>query len=185
VSGLAKGCDTAGHVGALRAHGITTAVLAHGLDSIYPKENRSLAENILSNDGLLISEYLVGQKPIGSFFVERDRIQAGLSDCVFVVETGIKGGTMHTVKYCLEYERILACLQHPQEMHNEIKVQGNRALIADQKGAPVFSVSDIKGLISMVRAYYGSSSRGNGCGEGINKATVNDEPHNEQLDLWD
>lgn len=151
VSGLAIGCDTAGHIGALVERSTTTAVLAHGLDTIYPKENKALADQILSADGLLISEYFVKQRAMGNFFVERDRIQAGLSDSVIVVETDIKGGTMHTVKYCLKYQRILACLNHPTEYHHEPKVQGNRMLINEKKAIPIISKEDIDNIISLIR----------------------------------
>ena len=99
VSGLALGCDTGGHIGCLEKSGKTIAVLAHGLDSIYPSQNRDLAKRILSADGLLVSEYSFGTSVRGPYFVERDRIQAGLSNQVIVVETGIKGGTLHTVGF--------------------------------------------------------------------------------------
>lgn len=183
VSGLAKGCDTAGHLGALKTHGLTAAVMAHGLDTVYPKENRGMADDILASNGLLISEYFVGQKPIGNYFIERDRIQAGLSACVFVVETDIKGGTMHTVKYCLEYKRILACLQHPTELHEEPKVQGNRMLIAEGKGDAVYSASDIKELIKKVKKAFCVGEYKVGDCENTDKSNIVDL--NTQLGLWD
>lgn len=98
VSGLALGCDTAGHLGALNAGGATTAFLAHGLDSVYPQENKNLAEDIVSRGGLLLSEYPIGTQVNRYNLVARDRLQAGLSDATLVVQTGEKGGTMHAVK---------------------------------------------------------------------------------------
>lgn len=65
---------------------------------IYPAKNKQLAETILNNNGALISEYPLGTKIFRNCFVNRDRIQSGLSFGVFVIETGIKGGTMHTVR---------------------------------------------------------------------------------------
>ena len=98
VSGLALGCDTAGHKGAIAGGGVTTAVLAHGLNTIYPPENEGLAAKILETGGLLLSEYPVGT-PVNRYnLVARDRIQAGLSDAVLVVQTKIHGGTMHAVR---------------------------------------------------------------------------------------
>jgi DNA processing protein len=94
VSGLAPGCDTAGHRGALDAGGVTTAFLAQGLDTV----DSPLAEEILAKGGLLMSEYPVGEAVRARNLVSRDRLQAGLSDAVLVVQTGVKGGTMHAVR---------------------------------------------------------------------------------------
>lgn len=143
VSGLAVGCDTAGHIGSLNKHGKTTAILAHGLDKIYPKENRTLAQDIIDNDGLLISEYHVGQSPLANYFVERDRIQAGLSLGIFVVETDIKGGTMHTVKFATEANRVISTLNHPKDKLDYPKTRGNQFLIKEKGAIPVGNESDI------------------------------------------
>jgi DNA processing protein len=94
VSGLAPGCDTAGHRGALDAGGVTTAFLAQGLDTV----DSPLAEEILAKGGLLMSEYPVGEAVRARNLVLRDRLQAGLADAVLVVQTGVKGGTMHAVR---------------------------------------------------------------------------------------
>ena len=98
VSGLALGCDTAGHHGALDAGGVTTAFLAHGLDTVYPAENKSLAMEIVDNGGLLMSEYPVGVNANRYNLIARDRLQAGLADATLVVQTAVKGGTMHAVR---------------------------------------------------------------------------------------
>jgi DNA processing protein len=151
VSGLAKGCDTAGHTGCLNRKGITAAVLAHGiLNPVYPKENRELAKKILDTGGLLISEYFLHQKPMQNFFIERDRIQAGLSDFVFVIETGIKGGTMHTVNFACESGITLYAYNHPKAYLNEDKVQGNQQLIKDKKAIPIGNPEDITSLITHI-----------------------------------
>jgi DNA processing protein len=145
VSGLAIGCDASGHIGCLDKNGITTAVLAHGLDQVYPKENKLLAKRILDNNGLLISEYFVGYAPQANFFVERDRIQAGLSKGIIVVETDIKGGTMHTVRFGIDNGRKIAAfymsnrnfLEHP-------KSQGNQKLINEGVATALTSPEDIE-----------------------------------------
>ncbi|WP_146217413.1 DNA-processing protein DprA [Chitinophaga sp. S165] len=157
VSGLAVGCDTAGHKGAIKGGGSTTAVLAHGLDYIYPKENQELAQEILDKDGVWISEYFVKTKAHPNFFVERDRIQAGLSHSVIVVETGIKGGTMHTVKYCEEFNRRLVCLNHPEKYLQNEKVQGNQMLINDGRAYAVSSSEEIDMLSYLVLGDYFAS----------------------------
>lgn len=114
VSGLAIGCDTAAHSGCLSVHGETIAVLAHGLDRVYPAVNRELVGEILDTGGCLLSEYPPKTRPFPANFVERDELQAGLSDGVIVVETGVKGGTMHTVRFSQEQRKPLACVKHPQ-----------------------------------------------------------------------
>jgi len=142
VSGLAKGIDAAAHQGALRANGITIAVLAHGLDTIYPSKNKELAKAILENNGALVSEYPWGTKANRRYFVDRDRIQSGLSLGVFVVETGIKGGTIHTVKFCKEQKRILVVLKHPSDLIDHPKTSGNAQLISEKQADIVFENDD-------------------------------------------
>ena len=137
VSGLAHGCDTYAHMGCVESNGIGVAVLAHGLDKVYPVANRDLAVSLLDNGGCLVSEYPVGMKPVRSAFVERDRIQSGLSDAVFVIETDEKGGTMHTVQFAREQSRRLACIDHPPQLHLENKTRGNQKLIDDGWAEPV------------------------------------------------
>lgn len=113
VSGLAEGIDAAAHRGCVEANGQTIAVLSHGLGMIYPATNRNLAEDIVDKGGCLLSEYPPFKKPTRYSFVDRDRIQSGLCKAVLVVETAEKGGTMHTVKFCVNQGRILfATLPH-------------------------------------------------------------------------
>jgi len=99
VSGLAWGIDTAAHTAAVDAHGCTWATLPAGLDLVFPPSNAALAGRIVEEGGALISEYLPGTRPHPTFFVERDRLQAALSQAVIVIETGLSGGTMHTVRF--------------------------------------------------------------------------------------
>jgi DNA processing protein len=107
VSGLAIGVDTLSHQAALRAGGRTIAVMAGGLDSIYPKQNALLADEILERDGALVSEQALGVPPTPRNLVQRDRLQSGLSVATFVMQTDIKGGSMHTVRYTLQQNRLL------------------------------------------------------------------------------
>ncbi|SKC19557.1 DNA-processing protein DprA, partial [Dyadobacter psychrophilus] len=154
VSGLAIGCDTAGHTGCLNKFGYTTAVLAHGLDSLYPAKNKYLAEKILDQDGLLISEYTIGMKAQSNFFVERDRIQAGLSQAVIVVETDIKGGTMHTVKFAGNNKRIVATYNHDPKYLSHPKTQGNQYLIKNGTAKPLSTPESIENLKSTLLDFY-------------------------------
>ncbi len=109
LNGLAIGCDTQALEGAVAANGKVVAVMPGGLDEIYPKSNVKLAEKIVQNGGCLISEYPNGTKPQRYTFVQRDRIQAMLSNKVFVVDAEKEGGTMHTVEYAVKLARPLGC----------------------------------------------------------------------------
>lgn len=137
VSGLALGCDMYGHLGCLDENGKTVAVMPCGLDTIYPAKNKPLAKEILEKGGCLISEYPIKSKIFKNFFVERDRLQSGLSNGVLVVETGEKGGTLHTVGYALDYKRVLACYNHPSKYLTEPKTFGNQKLIRENKALSV------------------------------------------------
>ena len=143
VSGLANGIDAAAHQGALDAKGLTVAILAHGLDTIYPAKNRKLAEAILRNRGALVSEYPWGRKSSRNYFVARDRIQSGLSFGTFVVETGIEGGTMHTVRFCKDQKRTLIVLRHSSEFIKYPKTFGNAELISKNLADMVFEIDNI------------------------------------------
>jgi len=144
VSGLAFGCDTAAHKGCLEAGGKTVAVLAHGLDMVFPSENEALAREITEKGGCLVSEYLPDQKPMNYTFVERDRIQSGLSNGVIVVESDLKGGSMHTARYCLAQGRKLGCLEYSDKNLDSEMTLGNEKLIAEDGAMPLKDVQDLE-----------------------------------------
>ncbi|WP_350298129.1 DNA-processing protein DprA [Pseudomonas putida] len=108
VSGLALGCDGLAHQAALDSGGHTVAVLAHGLQMIAPSQHKKLAHNILESGGALISEYPFGQKVFPQQFVKRDRTQAGLAQGVVMIQSDIKGGSLHASRAALDYNRWLA-----------------------------------------------------------------------------
>lgn len=99
VSGLAFGCDAAAHRGCIDAGGKTIAIVATGLDQIFPKEHKALQESILANGGLVISEQPSGVKANPSRFIARIRLQAALSDFVVVAQCPAKSGTLYTVDF--------------------------------------------------------------------------------------
>ena len=98
ISGLARGIDTVAHETALASGGKTVAVLAGGLDQVYPAENEELFERIKST-GLVLSEMPLGQKAIRQYFPARNRILSGLSDLVAIMEAGEFSGTLHTASF--------------------------------------------------------------------------------------
>lgn len=106
VSGLALGIDSIAHQATLDSGGKTISVLVD-VDNIQPSSNRKLADNILTNDGLLVAEMPPGTKIIPSMFAKRDRIQSGLSLAIFPIETNIDGGTMHAVNAALKENRLI------------------------------------------------------------------------------
>ena len=139
VSGLAKGIDSFSHIGALNAKGKTIAVLGSGLDNIYPKENIKLVEEIINNNGLVISEYPLGTKPLKYHFPARNRIISGLSDSVLVVEARKNSGTNITVDFALEQGKDVFVI--PGNIYSKTS-DGTNFLITE--GAiPVMSYKDI------------------------------------------
>ena len=135
ISGLAMGCDTYAHKGCLDANGMTVGVLSSGLDTMYPIQNRELAERIIENNGCLLSEYPIGFTSFKNNFIERDRIESGLSLGTIVIEANIKSGTMHTANFTLEQERVLACFN--------INKSGNKFLLENDKAISINGKEDM------------------------------------------
>ncbi len=104
VSGLALGIDTESHVGGLQGVGSTVAVLGCGLDVVYPRQNKKLFQEI-AEQGVLVSEYPLGTRPEGFRFPARNRIIAGLSKGVVVVEAARRSGSLITAQMALDYNR--------------------------------------------------------------------------------
>lgn len=110
VSGLAYGIDAAAHRAALEAGGTTIAVLAHGLDTIYPPGNRQLAEDILRGGGALLSEYSEGIPAYKAHFLARNRIVSGLCDVLVVIEAAARSGTLSTAAHALRQGKTVCAI---------------------------------------------------------------------------
>ncbi|MDK2584724.1 DNA-processing protein DprA [Romboutsia sedimentorum] len=135
VSGLAIGCDEQAHRGCVDVNGNSVAVLPCGLDRTYPSINEKLAYDILKNNGCLVSEYPIGINIFKTNFIERDRIQSGLSSGVIVCESSIKGGTMHTANFAINQKKVLACL--------DIDCSGNQKLIKENRCMTIKDENDL------------------------------------------
>jgi DNA processing protein len=120
VSGLAKGIDTLAHGAALKHHTQTVAVMGGGLDSVYPAANRELAAAIIDKGGALVSEQPFGARPNAGNLIARNRLQSGLAAAVIVAQTGVRGGSMHTVRHAASQGRpIFAPVPHAAHEQSE------------------------------------------------------------------
>jgi DNA processing protein len=138
VSGVARGIDTVAHSAALDAGGATIGVLGHGIDLVYPPENRALFTRI-REAGLLLTEMPPGEGPKAGNFPRRNRLIAALSEAVVVVEMGLKSGAQHTVTFALEQGKEVMAVPGPMGREQSA---GTNQLIKD--GARmVTSVEDI------------------------------------------
>ncbi len=143
ASGMAIGCDTAAHRGALNVVGTnqTIAVLAGGVDYIWPAENESLYWEIVAR-GAVISEMPVGFVPIATNFIQRNRWVAGLCDKLILGEADINSGSMATARFAIEYGReIWAIPSHPADSRST----GPNSLIASHAAKLCSGVSDFFG----------------------------------------
>ena len=146
ISGLALGCDTFAHKSSIKMQVPTLAILPNGLDQIYPKENFNLALEIIEYGGCLVSEYPIGIKPTRYQFVARDRIQAGLSKVGFLLESSIKGGSMHCMKKLEKLGRKISYLAASESSINSEAWSGNRYFESKYKSleiSPTFSNEEI------------------------------------------
>ena len=138
MSGLARGIDFEAHTGALEVGGSSIAVLGNGLDIIYPPEHHDLYQS-LEKKGLIVSEFPIGRRADRKSFPMRNRIIAGLSEGTIVVESGIKGGSLITANFALEYGRAVFAI--PGRL-DALQSQGCLALI--KEGATMLtSLKDI------------------------------------------
>lgn len=105
ISGLAFGIDAIAHKAALKNNLQTVGVLGHGLDQMYPQEHTHLARDMLKHNGGILTEFRSKTKPDKHNFPVRNRIVAGMSDAVIVIETGLKGGSMITAELANGYNK--------------------------------------------------------------------------------
>ena len=139
VSGLALGVDAIAHRTAIMCGGKTIAVLAHGLDYCYPPEHRELKQQILDTDGLLVSAFPEGNRPIREQFLARNELLVRLSDFVLVTCCPHKSGVKNTVKHAAELGRDVFVIPGPVD---DPSYAGTVEII-DNGGVPVGSPEDL------------------------------------------
>lgn len=149
ISGLAQGIDAAAHRGALQAGltgGGTIAVLGTGADVVYPRNHAELVRRILAEGGLIISEFPLGTPARPHHFPRRNRIVAGLSHGVLVVEAALKSGSLLTARLAIEMDREVFAI--PGSIHSPLS-RGPHALI--QQGAKL--VENVTDILNELEAY--------------------------------
>lgn len=154
VSGLAIGVDTIAHQATLDAEGHTVAVLANGLETVYPKKNQALADRIFDAGGAWLSEQSFGTPAIPRNLVSRDRLQSGMSAGTVVIQTDVKGGSMHTVRFTLLQNRRLFAPVPNGQHSEEPKSQGVLALTR-KSGADLSKLLEARGEYrDLLRGFY-------------------------------
>lgn len=155
VSGLARGIDGAAHRGAVAVEGHCHAVLGSGVDIVYPASHRGLYAEILSAGGMISSEYPPGTPPEAWRFPTRNRIIAGCSDVLLVVEAGVKGGALITARIALDYGVPVYAVPGDVDRLSSV---GTNLLIRD--GAfPVLGPEDLSQVLDLLAPLYGSAGR--------------------------
>ncbi len=110
ISGLAYGIDAIGHLACLKTGGRAVAILAGGLNNIYPTANRQLAQKIINQGGLLLSEYPPGTAYLKQHFPLRNRLIAGLSQAILITEATLDSGSLITAKLALDFNKEVAAV---------------------------------------------------------------------------
>ena len=139
TSGLALGIDAAAHRGALQAGAPTVAVVGRGLDAVYPRENASLAQEIVERQGAVVTDLPIGTPPLKQNFPRRNRILSGLSVGTLVVEAALQSGSLITARLAADQGREVFAI--PGSIHNPM-VRGCHRLLR-QGARLVESVDDI------------------------------------------
>lgn len=151
VSGLAIGTDTNAHQASLDAKAKTIAVLAHGLELAKPKQNSKLARDILDNGGAWLSEYPVGRPAFKQSFVQRNRIQVGLSATSILIEAAKDSGTMTQADFAIKAGRpIFAVVPHKINNPLALNCEGNVQLVNNNLARPLRTSEDYDELISVI-----------------------------------
>ena len=157
VSGLAYGIDINAHRAALINGLSTVGVVAHGQDTLYPSIHRNDANRMCLGNGGVVTEFFHGTRSIGPYFLQRNRIIAGMSDATIVVESAHHGGGLVTARLAQDYNREVFAVPGPV---NAPSSEGTNVLIRDNKAALITSAGDIMDALQWHDATQTNNKRG-------------------------
>lgn len=148
VSGFARGVDSIAHKACIAQNAPTVAVWGSGLDVCYPAEHRGLADSIVANDGLILTEYPFGTQPLQYHFPERNRVISGLCRAVFLAEAASKSGSLITMKLAIEQGRDIFAV--PGNIY-AAECEGNNKLLMEMPHAMVISPENVLDALHVAR----------------------------------
>lgn len=169
ISGLALGCDSIAHEGALDVEGKTVAVLPTPIGAcVYPKQNQGLAERILESGGALVTEYppnmKMNDRQLITNLVTRDEWQPGLADGLIVFETSIDGGARHAMKHALNTKTPIAVFDYSTrqdiDFEGNKRFEGNVAYLKSDKASRIFEPQTIEDFKKRMDAYRDTNTTG-------------------------
>lgn len=156
ISGMAMGCDTRTHRGALKAGGRTVALVGHGRDTVYPPQNLRLAHEIVLNGGLLLSEYDLGAPVTRYTLGACARLQAALALANVVIQTGVTGGTMHAARSCVNSGKPLFVDESTDRAE---VIAGNHMLVREAGARYIRGTDNLDELALSILSSYRAQSR--------------------------
>lgn len=151
VSGLALGIDAAAHEGALQTTSPTIAVLAHGLEKASPRQNARLADQILEAGGAWVSEHALGVPARKENFVQRNRVQIGLSAGSIIVEAALRSGSMAQANFCVrEKRKLFAVLPQTPDNPLGLNCSGTQDMVLRLEATPIHSKGDYPEMLRLL-----------------------------------
>lgn len=144
ISGLAKGCDSQSHAGSFEGEGVTVAVLPGGINKDY-YFNSVLFKNIIKKNGCLVSEYSFNEPPEKYKYIERNRLQAGLSRSLILIESKINGGSMTTVNFSIEQNKKVFVFKKENFVNEQL---GNKEILDKNNVYSFKSIEDLAKFIN-------------------------------------